>query len=53
MDMPIMYQQQELINYFNLQPSEVKGRANTATDFHKRSLYTKIYSTLKFTIPEN
>ena len=53
MDAPIMYQQQELINYFNLQPSEVKGRANTATDFHKRYLYTKIYSTPKFTIPEN
>ena len=53
MDAPIMYQQQELINYFNLQPSEVKGRANTATEFHKRFLYTKVYSTLKFTIPEN
>ena len=53
MDAPIMYQQQELINYFNLQPSEVKGRANTATEFHKRYLYTKVYSTLKFTIPES
>ena len=53
MDTPIMYQQQELINYFNLQPSEVKGQANTATDFHKRYLYTKVYSTLKLTIPEN
>ena len=53
MDAPIMYQQQELINYFNLQPSEVKGRANTATEFHKRYLYTKVYSTLKLTIPES
>lgn len=53
MDSPIMYQQQELINYFNLQPSEVKGRCNTATEFHKRYLYTKVYSTLKFTIPES
>ena len=53
MDTPIMYQQQELINYFNLQPSEVKGRANTATEFHKRYLYTKVYSTLKLTIPES
>lgn len=53
MDAPIMYQQQELINYFNLQPSEVKGRCNTATEFNKRYLYTKVYSTLKFTIPEN
>ena len=53
MDTPIMYQQQELINYFNLQPSEVKARANTETEFQKRFLYTKVYSTLKFTIPEN
>lgn len=53
MDAPIMYQQQELINYFNLQPSEVKGRYNTATEFNKRYLYTKVYSTLKFTIPES
>ena len=53
MNAPIMYQQQELINYFNLQPSEVKGRCNTATKFHKRYLYTKISSTLKFTIPES
>ena len=53
MDAPIMYQQQELINYFNLKPSEVKGRANTATEFHKRFLYTKVYSTLKITIPDN
>ena len=53
MEQPIMYQQQELINYFNLQPSEVKGRCNTATEFHKRYLYTKVYSTLKFTIPDN
>lgn len=53
MDAPIMFQQQELINYFNLQPSEVKGRCNTATEFHKRYLYNKVYSTLKFTIPES
>ena len=53
MERPIMYQQQELTNYFNLQPSEVKGRCNTATEFHKRYLYTKVYSTLNFTIPES
>lgn len=53
MDAPIMYKQQELMNYFNLQPSEVKGRYNTATEFHKRYLYSKIYSTLKFTLPDD
>lgn len=52
MDAPIMYKQQELMNYFNLQPSEVKGRYNTATEFHKRYLYSKVYSTLKFTLPD-
>lgn len=53
MDMPVMFHHQELINYFNLQPSEVKGRCNTATEFHKRYLYTKVFSTLKFTIPDS
>lgn len=51
MDMPISYGTQEFINYFNMQPSEVKGRANTDTEFHKRYLYNKLYSTLKFNIP--
>lgn len=53
MNMPITWQQQEIMNYFNLQPSEVKGSCNNATEFHKRYLYTKVYSTLDFTIPEN
>lgn len=53
MDSPIMFKQQELMNYFNLQPSEVKGRYNTATEFHKRYLYSKVYSTLKFTLPDD
>lgn len=53
MDSPFMFHQQELINFFNLRPSEVKGRCNTATEFHKRYLYTKVYSTLKFSLPED
>lgn len=53
MDTPITFHQQEILNYYNLQPSSVKGRANTATEYHKRFLYTKIYSTLKFIIPDN
>lgn len=53
MNAPILFHQQELINYFNLQPSEVKGRANTDVELHKRYLYSKVYSTLKFKLPEN
>lgn len=53
MDAPIMYQQQELINYFNLQPSEVKGVYNEATQYYKRYLYSKVYSTLQLTIPDS
>lgn len=50
---PISYRDQELTNYFNLQPSEVKGRANIDTEYWKRILYTKVYSVLEFKLPEN
>lgn len=50
--MPIMFDQDMLLNHFNIQPSVVKGRANAGVEFYKRLLYTKIYSTLDFTLPE-
>ena len=50
--MPIMFDQDMLLNHFNIQPSVVKGRANAGVEFYKRLLYTKIYSTLEFTLPE-
>lgn len=53
MNSPIMFGQQQLINYFNMQPNEVKGKANEGTEFHKRYLYSKIYSTLEFTLPDS
>lgn len=48
----IGFQQQEIMNYFNMQPSDVKNVANTAVEFNKRFLYNKIYSTLKFKLPD-
>lgn len=53
MNSPIMFGQQQLLNYFNIQPSEVKAVCNEGTEFYKRYLYAKVYSTLEFTIPEN
>ena len=50
--MPIMFDQDMLLNHFNIQPSVVKGRANAGVEFYKRLLYTKVYSTLDFTLPE-
>lgn len=52
MNNPIMFSQDILLNHFNLQPSDVKGRANTGTAFYKRLLYTKLYSVFDFTLPE-
>lgn len=51
-DMPIMFDQDMLLNHFNIQPSMVKGRANAGVEFYKRLLYAKIYSTLDFTLPD-
>jgi hypothetical protein len=47
-----MFGQEMILDHFNIQPSMVKGRANAGTEFYKRLLYTKIYSTLDFTLPE-
>lgn len=53
MNEPIMFGQEQALDYFNMQPSTVKGRANAGTEYYKRLLYTKLFSTLKFTIPES
>lgn len=50
---PITYVNQSYIDYWNMQPSQVKARANAGTSYHKRFLYQKIYSTLRFILPEN
>lgn len=53
MNSPIDFRQQMDMNYFNLQPSQVKGKANSAVLFNKRYLYHKLYSVYKFTLPEH
>lgn len=53
MSSPIFYEDQEIINYFNMKPSQVKGRFNSATEYYKRYLYNKVYSKFNFNIPEN
>lgn len=52
MNNPVMFSQEMILDHFNLQPSDVKGRANVGVEFYKRLLYTKLYSTLDFTLPE-
>lgn len=53
MNNPISFQQGMISNYFNLQPNEVKGRANIAVERNKRYLYNKLYSVYEFTLPEH
>lgn len=53
MSNPITYANQSYIDYWNMQPSQVKARANAGTSYHKRFLYQKIYSTLRFRLPDN
>lgn len=48
----IDFNSQTLSNYFNMQPSSVKGRANAGVEYYKRMLYTKVYSVFQFTLPE-
>lgn len=51
MSEPIFFGEQSMIDYFNMQPSQVKGKANNSTEYYKRMLYTKLYSTLEFSLP--
>ena len=51
MSEPVFFGEQSMIDYFNMQPSEVKGKANNSTEYYKRMLYTKLYSTLEFSLP--
>lgn len=53
MNEPIMYGQEMMLDHWNIQPSNVKGRANAGTEYYKRLLYIKIYSVLNFVLPDN
>ena len=50
---PIGYYGQSMLAYNNMQPSDVKGRCNAATEFWKRQLYNKLYSKFEFTLPQS
>ena len=49
---PITYNEQQLIEYFGLQPAGVKGSANVSTGYYDRVLLNIIYSLFKIGIPE-
>lgn len=50
---PLDYSAQSFMDFFNQQPSQVKGVWNAETDYNKRYLWTQIYSVFKFTLPKN
>ena len=50
---PLSYEAQEIINFFNQQPSRVKGIFNEAAQHYKRLLYFKIYSRYDIKLPDN
>ena len=45
---PMNFGEQSCLEYFNAQPSAVKGQSNFATQFYKRYLYNLIYSLFEF-----
>ena len=45
------YADQSAMSYWNMQPSQVKGRYNAGTEYHKRYLYNKLFSRFNFTLP--
>lgn len=45
------YADQSAMSYWNMQPSQVKGRYNAGTEYHKRYLYNKLFSRFQFTLP--
>lgn len=48
---PILYNEISASDYFNIQPSQVKGPANFATLKAQRYLWNLIYSDFEFTLP--
>lgn len=50
---PMQYEAQEIVNFFNQQPSRVKGVFNEATAHYKRLLYFKVYSRYEITLPDS
>lgn len=53
MDNFVDFNRQEIADYFNRQPSAVKGQWNSTTLYYKRQLYNLIFSVFKFEIPKD
>lgn len=49
---PILFNENSIMSYFNMKPSEVKGQWNAETTVYKRYLWYLIYSCFKFNLPE-
>lgn len=52
-NIPMDYNQQMLANYFQLQPSEVKGALNTETGYYEWALMWLVYYKYKLKIPDH
>lgn len=48
----IDFNSQELMSYFNRQPSSVKGQVNSTTLYYKRILYNLLYSVFEWKLPK-
>lgn len=46
------FNSQDMMNYFNRQPSSVKGQGNATTLYYKRILYNILYSVFEFDLPK-
>lgn len=49
---PITFKEAMLQDYFNIQPSDVKGQKNLGTEYYKRILLNKVFSVYNFDIPD-
>lgn len=49
---PIGFGCQQIMDYYNMQPSEVRGRCNAGTELHRRFLYNKLFSVYEFDLPK-
>ena len=49
---PITFKEAMLQEYFNIQPSDVKGQKNLGTEYYKRMLLNKVFSVYNFDIPD-
>lgn len=46
------FEQSSYLNQFNLQPASVKGQGNLSTQYYRRILFEKLFSSFKFVIPK-